>query len=1112
MKKSEFVLRFMTVSMLAAAVFFGAFAANDAEHCGLQLDCPENFRNDTIEVPESMVMLTESFMHCSPGISDEGLGFDYRDTVSVMFVIDHSGSMKYRDSTALRYRLVEKLIDSLKLYSPASEVGIVVFSNQLMYDYRDDDFFVQLDNSDGWHDSYVPLTKLNSTVGGMSAVNKLKWAIELDPEELDSRGYNRLLVNGQYGETGRHLANPDGSRLDVPAGYSGGTDISLAFDAVRKAMQSADNPKDKQYVIFFSDGYADFLDYERLSYKEEYVEAEDMPTTFTVYWINRSGSEPVAEQIIDMTDNMRTNGYSTRNSFSAYWTTYGSEVDLLDELINIVSSKAFGFISSSPVDMTINGVEPVDIDSTNVIFQRPFPLEPDITGFEYSATYRYKEPLDKDTTFNFNVYVKRTDDAKEPHLPIICWSDTLALFYNGQKVSFVQPHWTDLEVRFIPDAVHEPDSAALTISNRGGSDYIRAGATKYSSYFNLAFKHAQGSPAADNILQTAQSDSVIVVYRNPEIPLDTIRLAVPVGSPRNLMVQNAYYIDGRDGVADGYPDAVRLVIADTLSHDELDYIKSFIFITSQSRRGFAIGSMVPVSNGADIILAQPSPSDKPPFTGMYQAERLYIDSIPVLPGGGSFPRIDIAISDSMGPVIVSASLNDIATANDTLEVLFSENMMQVGDVTPFLFNRKIEIPRYDVQVIAVSRDSVSAVFSIFPAAGQVEPQYGDSIWIDSVANVSDAGGKAQSGDNIKRILDFRLVYTIISAAYIDTSADGLIDIIRITTDRPPDDELAEMVETEAAKWLPSSRKFKVTGVTATEDGFEIAVTQPPATIPNTSVGPSDVLKTKQLNTTSRGYMEATSMPFTDLLAPVIVKAVFKPGIVRYKGEEAPDTLVIDFSEKVEAKDGPGQFIFYDWENSGAVYSMTLESVKEGFSQKQVYIVESIDGKDFPMDVDSVRIDPTAGIGDEPENRQEDPQNRIVQLELRPYRYYFSVIAAPNPFNPLNTVVYGPAAELSGNNRGMAIIIEPLIESADDMAGHVAAGAKIDIYDVTGNVVRKGLTGYPDNSTRGIVFVWDGKNDVNQRYVGPGTYLACVHIEDNQGFSEDKRLRIGVIAK
>ena len=153
--------------------------------------------------------------------------------------------MSIMDSTGIRYRLVQSLIDTLFAKSPASEVGIAVFSNQLLHSHQDDPFFVQLDPR--WHDSYVPLTRLDRSVGGMSAVEKLKWAVKIasNPGDTDGGGNLRLL-NGNYSPTGRL------NYWGIDGGYNGTTDVTLGFEAARKAFLSASYPREDQYIVFLS--------------------------------------------------------------------------------------------------------------------------------------------------------------------------------------------------------------------------------------------------------------------------------------------------------------------------------------------------------------------------------------------------------------------------------------------------------------------------------------------------------------------------------------------------------------------------------------------------------------------------------------------------------------------------------------------------------------------------------------------------------------------------------------------------------------------------------------------------------------------------------------------
>jgi len=1080
-----------------------------ARLCELVLDCPANWAGDTLEVPDSIVMLSKSFEHCSPYFIEEGSNIDQSDTVSIMFVIDHSASMSFMDSTGVRYKVVENLIDSLAFYNPVSEVGIVVFSNQLLFDYHDDSFFVPLDTSNGWHDSYVPLTRLNTTVGSMSAVEKLKWAIAVSttPNDTDAGGNQRLL-NAQYGPTGRidGHAQLEAMGLTVDARYNGATDISLGFEAARRAFRSAANPAHRRYVIFLSDGIAQEVDKERRPYINDYIQGDSIPTTFTVFWINRSGQQTVPDEIQAMTDSIKTNGYSTRNTYTSYWTTYGSEVDLFSQLMNIVKGTGLRVTTTYPTAFKMNGISAKSVDSTMVYFDKGFGLNADYTTFTYDITYHFGQPFNRDTTTQFDVTIRRVAGATlYTGMKTNCWDQgALAIYYQGSPVTLVEPEWTSLEVRFTPSSDQDIDTVSFTITNAAGTDILTPAGVDQGTFFNAVFPHARGSVIVDDILQTSGGDSIIVVFRNPDVPLDTLRITVPVGVPRNLAIQKAYYLDQKNGIANGYPDVLRLVVADTLSTEELNLLKSYISISSIADRGFTVSSVISTAVGIDIILTEPGASAVAPFTGLYENERLYIDSIPSLPQGGSFPRVDIAISDSMAPVIVSARFYDLASVKDTLQVVFSEAVMWIGDATPFKLNRGSDIAEYDVVVVPVTRDSATAIFSVNPGANSVLPALGDSIWIDSLSNVSDQGGVRQDGANVRRRLSYLLQYKLLSVAYFDTSGDGLVDIVRIKTDRPPDQSMASVLAGTVANWLPSDRAFTVKGVAATSEGFDVYVAQPPGTTPSTSVTAKDELTMNSAVTSSNsGYIEVTSLGIRDSLAPVIIRATFMPGIVREEGQMAPDTLKVVFSEEVSVPPGSRPFLFYD--SLGTPYTMDLTSLQTGSNETHLYVVQS-SSKAFPDDRDSIQIDAGLGVVDDAGNVQSNSANRTVRMGLRAYRYFFKVDAVPNPCDhPESQQVDPSVSAFTHVNQGMAIVAEPFA----DMAPHVSANATLRIYDAVGNLLRRFEKGSVDAATNRIMFVWDGTNSKNGRFVGTGTYLGIIQIEDNQGFGEDKRVWIGV---
>ncbi|MBD3390836.1 MAG: hypothetical protein GF418_02270 [Chitinivibrionales bacterium] len=1081
------------------------------QRCELILNCPNDYAGDTLTVPDSIVMLSSSFEHCSESRRPEGLVLENADTVSVMFLIDHSASMGYMDSSGIRYSVVERLIDSIADISPESEIGIVVFANQLMHNHEDDSFFEQLDPSSGWHDSYVPLTKLDSTVGGMAAAEKLKWAIELSttPNDTDIGG-NRRLLHADYGKTGRHDGHQAAMQFNLEAQYNGSTDISLAFDAARKAFESAAYPADKQYIIFLSDGIADSVDVERQDYIDDYIDGEGVPATFTAYWINRpdASKQSVPDEIKTMTDNIRANGYSDNNARSEYWTTYEAEDSLFKQVLRLVAAGSHTTTTSHPTKVSVDGTTSTDIDETMAYFASGFPLTGQYTSFEYAITYRYSDPINRDTTTTFTVTLERSATGTVPDgAETRCWGDgTLELYHDGSAQSLIQPDWTDLEIRYQPSAGQPIDSALFDLANRTGTDSLSLSGDDQGTYFGAEFFHALADAAPDAVLQTESGGSIIIVLRNPDIPLDTVRMVFPVGETRDLRVTDAYYLDRKDGVANGYPDIIRLEIADAMSTDELDLIKSYISIPTVSDRGFTISDMVATAQGVDIILTEPDPSSVTGFTGLYENDRLYIDSVPGLPGGGGFPRVDIALGDSMAPVILSAAYFDLATTRDTLWVVFSEPVKSVGDATPFMFNRIPDILEYDLKLSLASLDSALAGFAVVAEDGQTVPAHGDSVWIDTAANVADLNGVRQEAENVRRALVYRLQYLIESVAYIDTSGDGLIDVVRMWTDRAPDDKMADAVAGTISSWLPSHRNLTVKDVVATSEGFDVRVSQPTGTTPVTSVSAGDSLMTTETVSSNKGYIGATAAAIQDSLAPVIVEAVFLPGIVRREGQNAPDTLKVVFSEDVSiSSTSVPLFSFYDADSGDALYTMRFHQSTSGSDETQVFIVTSIDRDVFPVEDDAVRINPAAGLADSLGNEQSNDDNRDVGLTLRAYRYYFSTNAVPNPADPADARVEGSVASLAGKSRGIAIVTEPFAR----MAPHVSANARIRLYDAVGNLVWDADRGHVDPATKRIVFVWDGTNRKTGRYVGGGTYLGIVEIEDNQDFSETLRFWIGV---
>ena len=1086
------IKRSIATSILFAVIISSVLEA--AQVCKARLDCPLNYRTDTVKVGSDVVALSKTFSHCAPDSVDEGISFGKADTISVFFIIDHSGSMSYMDSTGIRYHIVQNVIDSLYANSPASEVGIAVFSNQLLHSYSDDPFFTQLDSR--WHDSYVPLTRLDATIDGVSAVEKLKWAIEIssNPNDTDIGG-NLRLVNGNYSPTGRFDSRV--TEFDWNNGYNGTTDISLAFEAARKAFLTAAYPKENQYVVFLSDGVHQYVDREREQYQLDYIQGLDIPTTFTAYFVNVNKSIP--EQILTMTENIRNNGYSSKNNNSTVWKSMGSESELFTKLLGQLSiGSGMKYYTSYPLSISINGISTVNFDDSLAFLPRDIPLTGPVTELNISYKFHWNDPMNKDSTSTFTTVVVQSQSPDL--LALECWDQgSLKFFYQNTEITSIAEDQRTIEVRFYPPAELELTEAIIVVKNASGTDSLTLVATNQGMYFSAPFTREYGNPRIDNVLQNAATDSVIAIYRNPTLPLDTLRIAAKVADQRDVGVRSVFYLDQN---GNGFPDIIRVVQGtEKLTASEVQKIQNYI--SFETERTITIDTVIASAYGFDILLREEVSGV--PFTGLYPEEKIFIDRVPGLTGGSEFPATTMNIADSMAPVIIKATYYDnvIPSIRDTLEVVFSEPMADIGHTQPFLLRSKGDLVDYKLRLTQIASRSDTVLFSVTPVTGVKDPQKGDSIHINPEAEVSDAAGVTQDDpDNIRRLLQYYLLYSIKAAAYFDTTGDGLIDVVKVTMDKAPDPSLlGALYETVQ---LPQHREFTYgkDDFSVTDDGFIIRVRQPADMEPNTSVDSRDSLWVNNTEAPNGSVVKRTAVAIADSMAPVLISVTYVPGTGT--GSTRNDSLVAKFSEGVPAPSSNQPFTFYD-PVTKSTYSMQVRYVRQNSPSELVFAVQDIIGKEFPESRDSVSINKNAGVRDQKGNIQ-DSDNRRSELQFKAQKYDYNIISLPNPYDPVQSTIPASVKSYYGikADRGLVIIAEP----ASRMAGYVNLSGRITIYDAVGNKVVNQIKGHVAQASKGVAFVWNGTNDKG-RYVGAGTYLAVITIEDNQGYKSVQRYKLGI---
>jgi hypothetical protein len=158
-----------------------------------------------------------------------------------------------------------------------------------------------------------------------------------------------------------------------------------------------------------------------------------------------------------------------------------------------------------------------------------------------------------------------------------------------------------------------------------------------------------------------------------------------------------------------------------------------------------------------------------------------------------------------------------------------------------------------------------------------------------------------------------------------------------------------------------------------------------------------------------------------------------------------------------------------------------------------FTVSLIDGVSYPESGDLIYINPVSTVRDSL-TWQNNAANRRAALSLQKGALKWDVVVAPNPFDPLML----PGSASTGTQLR---IVSPLNHAIPINI----TDATVTIYDATGNIVVdkkpfvKGATG--------PVYIWNGTNKKG-RYVGGGTYVGVVHVED-AGTEGVLRVMIGV---
>jgi hypothetical protein len=528
---------FFLVAMAAAG---GAGTAAAAPICDLVFQaCPDQFAGSVVTVPRNVLALDYRIPYCSKTVKVAGGG--QPRPLSIVFIIDHSYSMvDLTDPDFERFTQTQAMIRQIQDVAPQAEVGLVVFRGDLRYDHRDNAYFKQAFPGDPFfkNDSYVPLTRLDkafpngrSGLDTLEAFLQVKYKTYIDTITTpDKPGWSQLdTVHEPYLVHETKLRD------------SAGTDISLGFDAAKIAMQPAAAAPEDRYFIFLSDGIAE-VDRPNVN---DFQAGRSVPTTFTIFFHEKYDSnQTVPPAIKTMTTNIRANGYSANNPKSAYWSINVPG----DQLLKLLQTEVFGKIlvlPTRPKDAVVSS--PGGTWSTGTVaggdflFAGRIPLSGTDETFSLAFTYSYVDSsggrqVTRDTLVRSSVTVRRGDVASPPSgMTTSCREqESLALYFAGAPVTAVRSDETSLETRLTSASGQSCQGCHVEVRTDrpvppGDRETVTLLSPPGATVAAGTFARELRDPAVsgDGRLQHLAGDSIVLVYRNPDVPLDTVRRAYP---------------------------------------------------------------------------------------------------------------------------------------------------------------------------------------------------------------------------------------------------------------------------------------------------------------------------------------------------------------------------------------------------------------------------------------------------------------------------------------------------------------------------------------------------------------------------------------------------------
>jgi hypothetical protein len=684
--------------------------------------CPEDINGQVITVPEKVIALSPYIRACNAMTEMVSA-----DTPAIMFVIDNSSSMIYdyqtgvgNDANGERFNVIKELLDTIYKAQPGAFVGLSIFASGLIFDKDSSDLFVGLegipdsiDNSK--KQAFLSPLKLDSTYNfnnkTMSGIEIIKFLLETETRQ---QGMGRRGVYLKYN----------------PLNDNTGTNINYGFDGALQGFKMLSEDlisKENRFIVFFSDGKPTGQGHKDST---EFAKGENTPTTFTVYLHSRDTIAP--EILQEMTENIKKNGYSKNNEKSTIKAMRSDRDSLMSFFMNNAMNVIISKKSGQPTIMKLNGVVSTTYSDSSFKFNNDFAISTDTTKFTLEVTWRMIDAesgsaYDSSATTGFKIV--RSSKVNQPSEGYLeCWERDLILQYNGKPINAINETMNKLEVVFTTNSSRYK-TVRVDITHKSGSSkdtLWNMPLTENDAGFSGFFDREIGTPKRDNILQHADPDSIILIYRNPDNPLDTIRKAYPFAISKILKFPAAYYYDKN---ADGKVDSIFIEVEGAVDQEDLEKLKSSI--TLPGPRKFKLNSISIAKGGIALDVTEQNNEIK---TYVSPTDIIAVNS-GSLPAGGLIEGNIINVQDRVAPVLMSGTF--FSDKQDSLQVEFSEPVDHFSSKQPILFShdgKTYSVYLAENGIFSKERFYTSKVSSVQSGFAITD---GDLIWINPDAKIGD---------------------------------------------------------------------------------------------------------------------------------------------------------------------------------------------------------------------------------------------------------------------------------------------------------------------------------------------------------------------------------------